>query len=900
MQPVCEDFFPDERAGAPVSRALNEATAAYLEAMRAHVLALHDGGARGSVVNDAHAEGIDRLIRRLFRVAENAFFEEHPRLASFGMAVVAVGGYGRRELSLGSDIDLLFIYRGKVNAYVETLAETITHRLWDAGLTVGHATRTITECMRFGRQDLPTLTSYLDARFLIGDLALFAELERDVRGYIRKNALAFVEGKLEEQAQRHAKMGESLFLLQPNIKESVGGLRDHHTAMWTARAAQWAVRTPEDLRKHAFVEEGEVAELVEALEFVWRIRNELQRAARKGDRLHYEAQERLVALFGLEDTPEQTAPEQLMRDYYLHAKAIHRVSTGVQERALQLVDRRRTRLARSAYLVSDGFAIVDGKLEIPRASLLQERPQRLLSAFAVAQHHDVDLSPRAQALVHEHVPLIDDAFRCDPEAARIFRQILSSPIRVYRTLRAINEAGLLGAYIPEWEHLFGLWQQDMYHTYTVDVHSLFLVEQLRRIRKGNHADDLPLATELMRDLEQPFAVYLGCLLHDIGKGYGGGHCVKGAKMIPPVAERLHLDEEEAEIVDFIVLHHLTMSGMADRRDVNDPRTIQNLATLCLTRERLRVLYLSTVADIRSVSPEAWTTWKHSQLTVLYRNTAEWLEASEGDASQFFLERAMTRAEENQAGALELLGAAGGDPEQARALLEAMPRRYVLDHNAQEIAQHLSMALDFMRSGRDVGVYSFRPGETPEGFWGVVVLGRDRPGLFSRVAGVLTACGHDVLRASVYTTRGGLALEIYQVAPIAGGEPEEASERQRIGRRLDSALEGDERPPVRRVRTEVPDGAVRVRAPRVLISNGASDFYTVIDVSTNDRPGLLHEVTTALSELGLDIEMSRASTRARRAIDAFYVSQHGQKVTDERRCKEIETALLEVLARSEGA
>jgi [protein-PII] uridylyltransferase len=894
MQPICDEFFVGVDLASASSSDVNERVAAYLAAAREHLLSMHDLGYSGRGVNELHADLIDRLVRKLFRTGEDRFFSGEPRLSGFRIAVVAVGGYGRRELSLGSDVDLLFLYRGKVNAYIETMAETITHRLWDAKLTVGHATRTVTECLRFGRHDVPTMTSYLDGRFLIGDPGLFAELDRDVKRYMRRNSLGFIRDKLAEQAARHERMGESLFLLQPNVKESVGGLRDFHTAMWVARAARWEVKAPEHLRVHGFIEERAQEDLMSALEFMWRIRNELQRSGRKGDQLHYGAQEQLVEFLGIRDTPELLAAEQFMRQYYLHAKALHRVSEQVQDHSLQLADPRRARSARAAYPVADGFAIVDGKLEIPRAELLQERPARILSAFAVAQHHDAELSLRAQRMVHENLQLIDDEFRRSEEASQIFRQILSSPIRVYRTLYAMNQAEVLGAYIPEWAHLFGLWQHDMYHTYTVDVHSLFLVEQLRRIWKGEHRDELPLATELMREIREPFAVYLGCLLHDIGKGYGGGHCRRGAKMIPEIADRLGLSDTERDIVEFITLHHLTASGLADRRDVNEARTIQNLATLCKTRERLRVLYLSTIADIRSVSKEAWTSWKQSQLMVLYRNTMEWLEAQDPDASHFFLERAIRRASEAEESALESLTSQGVDARQAQDVLDAMPRRYLLNHTADEIAVHMQMLLDYLESGREVGVYSFRSLEGANAFWGIVVLAQDRPGLFAQVAGALSGCGHNVLVASVYTSRHGLAVEIYHVDPIAGGDLEEAAERERISRRLTASLSGDPRPPARQLRLEAPDGTVRARAPRVHASNTESDFFTVIDVTTNDRPALLYDITRTLSELGLDIERSRAATRANRATDSFYVSQGGHKITDEQRCKEIEAALLAVL------
>jgi [protein-PII] uridylyltransferase len=692
-------------------------------------------------------------------------------------------------------------------------------------------------------------------------------------------------------------MGESPMLLQPNLKESVGGLRDYHTALWMARAAQWEVREPEQLRVHGFIGEEDLRDLLAALDFLWRVRNELQRNGRKDDRLHYVAQERLASFLKLSDTPELLAVEQLMRQYYLHAKVIGRVTRRVQDHAMRNLDTRRSRLRRSAYLVEEGFAVIDGKLEIPRAALLRERPVRLLSAFAVMQRHDVDLSPEACGLLHRHRYLIDDRFRADPEAASVLRRILNSPQRVYRALRLMNELEILGAYIPEFEHLFGLWQQDLYHTYTVDAHSLFLIEQLRRIRKGRYAEELPIASDLMREIEDPFALYLGCLVHDIGKGLGGNHCPVGAEMIPAIARRLKLTAAEQDTVHFVTLHHLFASHLADRRDVNDPATIRNLARVCGNRERLKVLYLATVADIRSVSKEAFTRLKHAQLMALYRNTMEWLEASadEADPSRIMLERAAARAQATQSSALAAVAAAGGDRAQAEQLLESMPPRYLLSHDAVEIALHLRFALDYIAAPREVGVYSYRPPDAR--YWGLVVLAADQPGLFSRVAGALADCGHNVSAASVYTARDGLALESYKLDPILGGPIEETENRQMIERRLRSALAGQPLAPLRRRQTTAPVGTVRQIEPQVVVDNDESDLYTVIDINAQDRPALLYDITRTLAELGLDIAVSRASTRANEAVDSFYVTERGpggHKISEERQ-EAVRRALLAAIA-----
>ncbi|HKC50890.1 MAG TPA: [protein-PII] uridylyltransferase [Myxococcota bacterium] len=896
MQPVCEDFFaPTDRGRlGPSSQYLNPSVRSYLDAVRAHLLELHDSGAPARRVNEEHAELIDRLVRKLFRLAEDRYFENFPRL-NFRFAVVAVGGYGRRELSLGSDVDLLFLYRGKENPYVETITETISTRLWDARVVVGAATRSVSECLRVGKEDLSTLTSYLDGRFLVGDPALFAELDRDVRAHLKEHSEAFIDAKLAEQAKRHEAFGESLYLLQPNLKESVGGLRDFHTALWIARAAIWEVRRAEHLRVHGFIDADEERELQAALEFLWRVRNQLHRRGRKDDRLHYEAQAQLAEYLGL--VSGVRGVEVLMRSYYLHARAIQRVSRRAIDHARQVATQRRAPQSQAPHPVAEGFVLSGGRLEIPASSLLEERPMRLLAAFAIAQHHDVELSARAQRLIRQHLHRIDDAFRVDPEAAAFFRQILGAPTRVYRTLQTMDEVGVLGAYVPEFAHLVGMWQQDMYHTYTVDIHSLFLVEQLRRIQKGRYRAELQLATELMREVRSPVLLYLGCILHDIGKGHGGGHSGKGAAMIPGLARRLGLSSEEAAILEFLVQHHLTMSAMAEQRDVHDPRLILRLAKLCGSRLYLRLLYLVTVADIRSVSPVAWTSWKAGLLERLYRNTAEWLEAGEEveSAEQFLLERAMSQAAATAARAVEMLAQAGIEKSNAEALLDQMPRRYLLENSPEEVAAHMRTAFAFLADNPPARVAPFRPVQPNARSWGLVVVAPDRPGLFATLAGVLSGCGHNILAASAYTTRDGLALDLFDVDPIGGGPEEHELERARIEKRLAAVLAGEaEIPPP--PRTSLPS-VLRVQEPQVRIENDDSDFYSIIDVEAMDRPGLLYDISRALFEQGLSLVAVRASTRASRATDAFYVTTlDGDKVVDAELQRRVQEAILRAIGQ----
>jgi [protein-PII] uridylyltransferase len=425
------------------------------------------------------------------------------------------------------------------------------------------------------------------------------------------------------------------------------------------------------------------------------------------------------------------------------------------------------------------------------------------------------------------------------------------------------------------------------------------VEQLRRLHKGRFAQELPLATELVRELHDPALLFLGCMLHDIGKGHGGGHSARGAELIPEIGRRLGLDHDDIEDVRFIVFQHLTMSSMAERRDVHDARTILNLANIVGSRARLRNLYLATLADIRSVSKEAWTSWKAGLLEALYRNTAEWLETgvSDASASGFFLQRTMERVARVEAEATAQLAASGIPSERVAGFLASMPRRYLLAHGSSEIAEHVPAALAHAESDRVASVSTFRPQSRERSFLGLVVTAADRPGLLALMTGVLRSSARDILGAQIYTTRDGLAVQIYEVAPLEGGPEEDEAERERLERRLIAVLEGRQQIDELIAARPEPPSAARAQPPDIRMTNEDSDFYTIIDVAATDRPGLLHDITGALSDAGIDVFMSRVSTRARRVNDSFSVTEHGNKILDLERQSELEAVLLRAI---EGA
>ena len=879
--------------------ALGAAVRSYLAGVREHLVTLQQAGAGGAAVNAANSDAHDRLIRRLYEVAESNHHAEEGLEGLPRFAVLAAGGYARREMSIASDVDLLFLVEdAEAGPFAKRALEIIQYALWDANVEVGAALRTIDECIALGQKDETARTTLLCVRFLAGDAGLFHALGRAVRERLVPDVAAFVEGQQLALARRRERFGDSLYLLQPNLKEGAGGLRDYHTAYWVARAAEPLVRDASDFLHAGLLTEAEGEELREALDFLWRTRNQLHLlAGRKLDQLSFELQEQLAREFGYPDDDVGLPVERFMRDYYRHARVIGSLSEIVIEQCLARV--RPAQEPRATVAVEEGFRLAAGHLEIPHAAHLRERPVRLLLAFAVAQDHQVPLSRTARRLVRENLHLVDAAFQADAAAAAAFLRILASPHRVMRTLTALNETGLLGRYLPEWEHIVCRWQHVIYHTYTVDVHSIFLVEELRRLWKGKYERALPELTELIRGTQDLAVLYLGCLLHDIGKGRRGDHSAAGVELARGLLDRLGLSEERCERVLFVVRHHLTMSHIAHRRDLSDPKVIVEFARVVGDRQHLHDLYLATFADTRASSSSAWTEWRGELLRELYERTSEFLESGGDDperAAALTVER-VARRKDAARGELRALGAAETRIDQ---FFEMMPQRYFLSHAPRQIARHGLVLFSLRPDKRFASAVRELRSELSE----FILWTQDQHGLFSDVAGALAATGINIIGTHVYTTRTGLALEVYRVSSPAGS----AEDRQERWERLDEVLGrvltkqvavaeliAHQRRPVGGARPPLKS------PPQVVIRNDVSDFYTVVDITADDRLGLLHDVTRALSEQGLEIYVSKATTVLDQIADTFYVKTADQKrLTDPEAIARVRDALLAAAAGAEGA
>lgn len=871
---------------------------AYIQRGRSLLFERHRAGATGAEIVSAYTTMVDRLICRLFEVASRDFISRYPSLNPY-CALIAQGGYGRRELSPYSDIDLLFLHAWKPNAYVESVAEKVLYTLWDAGLQVGHATRSVAESIRLASRDMKVKTALIDGRYLCGHAALYADLTKAVEeSLLKKSQDRFVREKLEENRLRHERYGGSVYLLEPDIKDGEGGLRDIQTAFWIAKVKHF-VKDLDDLYPRGILQPRDLAELKEAQDFLWRVRNELHFSSGKHqDQLTFEQQEKVAKALGFKDEGGLKAVEAFLRSYYLRASEVNRITSLIIHRAIDGPMSVQSRVRPAGREVRDGVRVGRGVLWVSDPEIFRRDPKSLIRIFADGQRARAKLSHETHELVREHLGLIDERVRRSPEVAAIFREILRWKARVYETLSEMHRCGVLGALIPEFGRLLCMVLHDLYHIYTVDQHSLHLVMELERLRAGEFMDSLPLLTQLAREVEKIEVLYLGLLFHDIGKGYGGGHSERGARMATRIARRFRLNADETAQLVFLVRYHLLFAHTAFRRDLEDEKTFVDFTRTMGAISNLKMLYLLTYADLRSVGPEVWNNWKATLLEDLYLKSLELLEGIEkGEAPR---EDRRSRTRRIQARLKRRL-ARRFAPERVREFFECMPDRYFLTTPEDEVPAHFELMEKF---SDQVFLSTLR--HFPErGFSEIVICAKDRPGLFARITGAFAAHGLDILSARITTRKDGIILDVFRISHA--GRPEVVMEARKWAR-VHATLEGvlDDSVDVARLVEESRRLSLYRRpspkVPTVIrIDNEASHDFTVVEVYTEDRIGVLFTITYALHQLGLSIHLAKISTNVDQVADVFYVAdEHGAKVRDESRSETIRGTLYRSLvAGDEG-
>jgi [protein-PII] uridylyltransferase len=872
---------------------LRRAARAYIKRGRDLLREQHRAGTGGHEIVSAYTMMMDELIRHLFDKVSYEFTRRYPS-ENQRFTVIAQGGYGRQELNPYSDIDLLFLYSWKISPSVEAVTERLLYTLWDAGLQVGHATRTVKESIALAASDMKVKTALLDARYLCGDYILYQEFDKAIETRIvQRRVHRFVQEKLAENRARHESYGASVYLLEPDVKDGEGGLRDIHTARWIARV-KTGVKDLDTLAASGLISSSDVAKLKVSQDFLLRVRNELHFSTGKHqDQLTFEEQEKVSRALGFEGEGTLKAVEVFMRHYYLHAAQISRLTSLMIHRITDsprpLFGGRYT----MAKTVREGMCISQGQLSITQAEILESEPGNLIEVFAEMQKQRCELSHETRELLREHAGLIDERLRRSAAANVPFFKILRWKERVYETLLEMHRCGILGAFIPEFGRLLCMVLHDAYHIYTVDQHSLKLIQEIERLKAGEYHNASPLLTQLARETDKIELLYLGLMFHDIGKGFGGGHSETGARMVAPIARRMRLNADDGALVEFLVRHHLLMTHTAFRRDLEDKKTIFDFAKTMGNVNNLKLLYLLTFADVKAVGPDVWNPWKASLLGELYVKTLNLLEEVEKGEFQGEDVRAVLRRIQGRVRRQLVKDHPG---EKVEHFLESMPERYFLSTAENDIPAHFELMETFTGNGAASAVEHFPERDCTS----VVICTEDRPGLFASITGTLTALNLDILNARIFTSSDGRILDIFRISHR--GRPELVTAEPKWARfrsTLDEVLEG--RLDVARLVKNSQRSSLLLRhAPKVAtvvqVDNEASDNFTIVEVFTEDRIGVLFTMTYALHQLGLSIHVAKISTNVDQVADVFYVTgADGKKIDDPARLEAIRLALQESLA-----
>lgn len=882
------------QARAAVLALLKERRAA--AAARAETLLVADGSGSACAVRLSHV--MDEIIRALYEFVLARC--EKPAMGE-RLAIAAVGGYGRGTLAPGSDIDLLFLLPARQTPWVSEVTETMLYTLWDMGLKVGHATRTVDECLRLAREDITIRTAVLEARYVCGDEPLVDTLLlRFDRELVRTTGPEYVQAKLAERDARHAKAGESRYLVEPNVKDGKGGLRDLHTLFWIGKYF-YRVRTAGELVGKGVFTQAEYNQFRKAEDFLWAVRCHMHFLTGKAEeRLHFDIQSDIAERLGYTSHPGLSAVERFMKHYFLVAKNVGDLTrifcAALEEEQAKHVpgfdrifagfSRRKRKLAGTS-----DFLVDNHRLNVADDEVFRRDPVNLLRLFWFADKHALEFHPNALKLLTRSLGLVDRTLRRDREANRLFLDILTSDRHAELNLRRMNEAGLLGRLIPDFGKIVAMMQFSMYHHYTVDEHLIRCIGVLAEIERGDDAKMHPLSHSLMPGLKKSRdALYVAVLLHDIAKGRLEDHSIAGARIARRICPHMGLSAADTETVAWLVENHLLMSMTAQTRDLNDRKTIEDFASVVQSVERLKLLLVLTVCDIRGVGPGVWNGWKGQLLRNLYFETELLLT---GGFSE------MSRADRTVAARERLREALAGWPPAERDRIVALHyENYLLTVDLADQVRHA----EFLRDA-DAGKRSLDTMVKPHRFEAVTeitVLAQDHPRLLSVIAGACAAAGGNIVDAQVFTTSDGRALDTILINREFELDEDERRRAERVGRLIEDVLSGKSfLPEMIEKRTRPKRGQKTFRIPpRAEIRNALSNRFSVIEVEGLDRPGLLSEITGALSDLSLDIASAHITTFGEKVIDTFYVTDlTGQKIENPAREKAIRQRLVAVL---EGA
>jgi len=807
-------------------------------------------------------------------------------------AIVALGGYGRGEQCIHSDVDLLFLFKKNVPQEVEKLIQEIIYPLWDIGLDVGYATRSLKECLALAGKDYEVLTPMLDARFVCGWSLIYANLLDDLRKkIILKKSRNIINWLVENNELRHAHFGDSAYLLEPNLKEGQGGLRDYHTMLWIARIV-FNARQSRDLEYLGYLSHEEFQTLSQSTAFIWKVRNRIHYiCGRKCDQLHFENQVKLARSLNYKKTNGQEPVELFMGE--LHG----RMEDLKQQHLVFLYElgydkiRKRKRKSQKKSAVEGLEVIKWGMLNFERPETIIKKPELLMKIFEESARLKIPLGAEAKRLVKEFAHLLNKAYRNSESVVKSFERILVAPAPKFNVLNEMLNTGFLEKFIPELRNVRNRIQYDAYHLYPVDKHLLRTVQTIKKFGTAVESSLEPLCEKIYRNLKRKKLLLWAALLHDIGKGESEeDHSTKGAKVVKSILTQKRLTPAEIETVAFLVQEHLLLIKTATRRDIHDEETAISCARRIKDIERLKMLYLLTVADSIATGPMAWNDWTAALLRDFFLKTLNILEKGELATA-----RAVEVAEQKKKEAIRSAGTPG-ERKKTQALLAAMSPRYLLYMPAPEIKGHIKLYQDLSENNSDFVWEIERIADASTR--AVTICAQDRPGLISKIAGVFTLNNINILDVQVFTWRNNIALDIFKVKPPPDPLLEDEKWNQTAGN-LEAALSGelDLTAALKKKVGAYRNGKVVLehKPHQVNVDNTSSSFFTIIEVFTYDFPGLLFSITDALYRCDLNIWVAKIATKADQVVDVFYVRDvNGQKVDLPDQVESIKAAIMERL------
>lgn len=862
-----------------------------LEESKRSLVSAFKAGAISHIFPESHTEIIDHYLRRARQKSEVSNYLVRKKIP---FALIATGGYGRKELCLHSDIDIMVLFNKKIPSEAKDLTEEIIFPLWDLGFDLGYGTRSIKDCLSLSNSDFKVLTSMMDSRFICGDFSLYILLSKMIQKKIITKKAPNLKKWLEDlDSVRMDTFGDASYLLEPNLKEGIGGLRDYHHMLWLSRAF-FQLKSPGDLEQKGKLSHHEYQELEKRLKFIRLVRNHLhQLSGRKNDCLEFAYQERIAWALQFRDNKNFLAVEQFMgrlHSYMATVKFLHQsfLLSNFPENNKMKVDP-------ASLNIPNGFLFNNGTIDFPSAESIPYRPFLMMEAFGLSAKLGCPLSREARRLIKEFLPLVDDNFRKSKQANNTFINIINEPVDSFEALNQMMETGFLDAFIPEFGKIKDHVQFDSYHIYPVGRHSLQTVKYL----KGLATEKDSLLRNMFRDISHPGQLYMAGLFHDIGK-FTKEHALKGEKISQKILERMGFSGEEKENISRLVRHHLFLVETATRRDLNDEKLVIQCARVIDTPKHLKMLYLLTWADSRATGPKAWNAWIASLVRELFFKILHILEKGELATSDTSLKVKQVKNEMFRTISPHI------DRDTINVYLEAMSPRYLLNTSPQTIARHVEILQSIKqkqgdtaaggKTGSSPGNFILEAKKGEEGdFWEVTFLSRDKPGLFSKITGVMAINNINILSAEIYTWQNQTTVDIFRVTNPPDTILIEKAWKK-VEKDLQNALNGKLSLEFRLGQKSAPSllshSKKTYHRPKVIIDNDASDFFTIIEVFADDQAGLLFQITRTLSDFQLDIHIAKISTKADQIADTFYVRDlGGQKAEDQEQIDEIKRALI---------